>query len=159
MFQTSRQLDSSLARLRRVASGKGSDAATVSEVCNNMTRLRGLLEEERVRFKGAMVQMKQKHTVAVKQSMVLGKAVVEVGFSLNNPQKKKRAVCRAAFVPLPRSHSEAAIQPRSFWTDELRGQVSEELQRSEARAAILEKRIGQVLQMLESAKTGEVRRR
>jgi hypothetical protein len=48
-----------------------------------MTRLRGLLEEERVRFKGAMVQMKQKHTVAVKQSMVLGKAVVEVEFSLN----------------------------------------------------------------------------
>lgn len=73
------QLDSNLGRLRRIAGGKGSDSVAVAEVFSNMTRLRSVLEEERARFQGAVVQMRQKHTIAVQQGMRLSQAVIEVG--------------------------------------------------------------------------------
>jgi len=73
------QVDNNIVRLRRVASEvQGTQSAAVSEVCGNLLRLRSVLEEERLRFQGGMVQMRQKQTASVQQVERMSRAVIKV---------------------------------------------------------------------------------
>jgi hypothetical protein len=73
------QVDSNIARLRRLASElRGPQASALSDICGNLTRLRNVLEEERARFQGSMLLSRGRENQAENLAKKLSKALISV---------------------------------------------------------------------------------
>ncbi len=84
------QVDSNIARLRRLASElRGPQTSALSDICGSLMRLRNVLEEERARFQGGMLLSRGRENQAENLARKLSKALISV--SEESAKREERA--------------------------------------------------------------------